>query len=152
MNQEVVDFAKEMRVTSPKPQRIRITGRLDMVRVSTNSFALKLDDGQEVRGVLTRGDIREVATLLVSNRRALVIGWVVYRPSGRVLRIDADFVEDGSDEPGVWSHLPEPQGRVLDTIQLRRPQGPRNGIAAVIGRWPGDEDDRTISEALERIS
>jgi hypothetical protein len=32
------------------------------------------------------------------------------------------------------------------------PQGPRSGINAIFGRWPGDESDEEIMEALERLS
>jgi hypothetical protein len=31
-------------------------------------------------------------------------------------------------------------------------QGPRSGMAAIMGRWPGDETEKEIHEALECIS
>ena len=39
------------------PRRVRLCGVLDMVRASTQTFALKLDDGQEARGSLTDGAV-----------------------------------------------------------------------------------------------
>jgi hypothetical protein len=32
-------------------------GKLDMVRASTQSFGVLLDDGQEIRGVLVEGNV-----------------------------------------------------------------------------------------------
>ena len=36
--------------------------------------------------------------------------------------------------------------------QLRVPQTPTTGIGAIIGKWPGNETDEEINEALERLS
>ena len=53
-------------------QRVRVVGTLDMLRASTQKFALRLDDGQEVRGVLVSGSIVDAAARM--NSRALVLG------------------------------------------------------------------------------
>jgi hypothetical protein len=61
------------------------------------------------------------------------------------LRVPADVAADwdaGEIERLVLVRLALPQ--------LRRSQGPRSGISAVIGRWPGDESDEDVLEALER--
>ncbi len=36
--------------------------------------------------------------------------------------------------------------------ELHKRQGPRSGVAAIIGRWPGDETDEEIDKALAAIS
>ena len=35
---------------------------------------------------------------------------------------------------------------------LRKSQGTRSGMAAIMGRWPGDETEEEIEAALEHIS
>jgi len=35
---------------------------------------------------------------------------------------------------------------------LRKPQGTRSGMAAIMGRWPGEETEEEIEAALEQIS
>ena len=40
----------------------------------------------------------------------------------------------------------------LDPNRLRMPQGARSGMAAIMGRWPGDETEEEIEQALERVS
>jgi hypothetical protein len=34
----------------------------------------------------------------------------------------------------------------------RRPQGPRSGINAIFGAWPGDETDDEVFAMLEEMS
>lgn len=47
----VINFAARLSHNTPEPQQTRVIGKLDMIRSSTNAFAIKLRDGQEVRGV-----------------------------------------------------------------------------------------------------
>jgi hypothetical protein len=35
---------------------------------------------------------------------------------------------------------------------LRKPQGAKSGINAVIGKWPGDETEEIITAILEELS
>jgi len=150
INPEVIETAQRFRESSPASQRVRVVGTLDMVRVSTQSFTLRLDDGQEVRGVLTAGSIVDVAPHL--NSRVLILGRAVYRASGRLLRIDADEITTAAGEPSFWSRVPPPRRRKLDMAPYHQSQGPRSGVNAIIGRWPGDETDEEIQAALERLS
>jgi hypothetical protein len=150
INPQVLQTAQEFQATTPLPQRVRLVGTLDMVRASTQSFALRLDDGQEVRGVLVLGSIVDAAAQL--NSRVLVLGRAVYRASGRLLRIDADEINGPTGEPSLWSRIPSPRTRRLDPSSLHVPQGPRSGVSAIVGRWPGDETDEEIAAWLERTS
>ncbi len=150
LNADVIESAKRLFSSTPAPQRVRLVGTLDMVRASTQSFALRLDDGQEARGVLLTGLIVDAARLL--RQRTLVLGKAVYRASGTLLRIDADEILPAVDESPIWSRLPPPADRKLDLAALYRPQGAKSGLAAIIGQWPGDETDEQIESALKELS
>lgn len=45
-----------------------------------------------------------------------------------------------------------PIERVLTADDLRQPQTPTTGINAIFGKWPGDETDAEIQQALDEIS
>jgi hypothetical protein len=136
-------------VTPPETPS-RLVGVLDMIRASMNSFALKLDDGTEVRGVLDDGRIADFRNLV--NERVEVCGKAVFRASGRLLRVDADSVEAAPNGLAVWSKVPRPRAAVLDVASLRQPQTPRSGLAAIIGKWPGEETDEEVATALRELS
>ena len=61
-------------------------------------------------------------------------------------------VKPGENESAVFSRMPTPHHAKLDMSKLRKPQGPRSGIAAIMGKWPGDESDEEIELALKRLS
>lgn len=57
----------------------------------------------------------------------------------------------GDDEPALWSRVPPPLRGSLRTPKLRRPQTATSGVNAFFGRWPGDETDEELLEALEAL-
>ena len=147
---EVLTNAREFRTATPLPQSVRVVGRLDMVRASTQGFALHLDDGQEVRGVLLTGSVVEAAAHL--TRRVMVLGRAIYRASGRLLRVDADEITAADGESSFWSRIPAAKSKRFDLRQVLQDQDHKEGIGAILGRWPGVETDEEIEGCLKRIS
>lgn len=147
---ETIQTAESLYGSTPAARRVRLVGKLDMLRASTQTFEVQLDDQQIVRGVLADGGVDDVKDLL--NRRVLVLGKAIYRASGRLLRIEADSISAGEKESNLWSRLPEAGTGRLDVTRLRKVQGPRSGMAAIMGQWPGQETDEEISKALEMLS
>ena len=96
LNSATLATARELHDTTPRPQAALVVGKLDMIRDSTQTFALIMDDGQEVRCMMAGDDLEEVATLTsLFNHRVAVSGRAVFRPSGRLLRIEAESVREG---------------------------------------------------------
>jgi hypothetical protein len=50
----------------------------------------------------------------------------------------------------VASRLPRTREELLAQVMV--PPGQSNGLAEIIGRWPGEETDEEINAALEEIS
>jgi hypothetical protein len=150
VNSAVLDSAESFYRNTPGARRIKLCGLLDMLRVSTQGFSIRLQSGEEAPGVLLRGDVCDLQGLL--NRRVAVYGRAVYRPSGRLLRIDADEIVPATDKDQFFTRIPpgtRPDGNLKQRI---KEQASRRGIAAIIGKWPGDETDEQVQEALNRLS
>ncbi|KYF50017.1 hypothetical protein BE04_37930 [Sorangium cellulosum] len=151
LDRATVETARKLSASTPRAQAVRIAGLLDMVRMSTQSFAIKLDSGEEIRGVLAGGSVEDARELL--SRRVLVHGRAVYRPSGRILRLDAERIEDGEGISGFWSKVPKPIfGRRREPRALYRQQTATTGVNAIFGKWPGDETDEEFDQAIKELS
>jgi hypothetical protein len=150
LNRATTETARRLSYETPASRSVRVAGRLDMLRVSTQSFALELDDGGEVGGVLADGDVGTLSELL--NCRVLVHGKAVYRPSGALLRLDADLVVDGANEASIWSRVPAPLDRGGSANRYRKLQTSSTGVNAFFGSWPGDETDEELLAALHDMS
>ena len=150
VNEQLVESASRLSDRTPPTAHIRLTGKLDMIRHSTRSFGLLLEDGEEVRGVLeTQDQMEELKRLLGSN--LLVVGKAVYRPSGKLLRIDAQGFEPGNGQPRLFAKVPPPREKQPNILRTKITEYHRKGIAAFFGTWPGDETDQDFERMLKEV-
>ena len=150
LNAGIIQTAECFTSETPRPERVRVVGTLDMIRASTQAFALKLDDAQEIRGVMVTGEIAEQKQLL--EKRVMILGKAIYRPSGRLLRVDAEEMTSAAADDTFFSKIPKPSRQKLDGREIVREQSHKSGLAAIIGKWPGDETDEEIEAALQELS
>jgi hypothetical protein len=145
---EGMDRVQRLRRETPPPQAVRVAGRVDAIRHSDRMFTLILESGTVLKGYADRLDPARLAALF--GRPAIVSGTAIFRPSKAILRIDADQIESAAAEQlQIWAKIPRPVLGSLDLRSLRETQGPRTGINAIIGEWPGDESDQEIQAGLE---
>jgi len=136
---------------SPKlsPRRARIAGKLDMIRASDGAFSLELKSGELVHGILAEEQREELRRTWGDFVK--VEGMAIYRPSGSLLRIEAEAIARASERDEFFSAIHMPIRERLDMRTLRQPQTPRSGMARVFGCWPGDETEEELLDALEQV-
>lgn len=136
--------------TTPEPQRARVSGTLDTIRHSDRMFTLLMEHGRAVKGIAEGVATEQLAGLF--GQRVVVAGTAVFRPSGALLRVEAEAIDAAGEDAAVWDRLPAPLFRGLETAVLRQQQGMRSGVNAIIGRWPGEESDEEVAAALRELS
>jgi hypothetical protein len=150
LDAEGADTIRQLEQRTPPPQRVRVSGRLDAIRHHDLLFTLVLDGGATLRGIAD--NVRPSDLARHWGAHVVVEGLAVFKPSGQVLRIEADLVEAAGADAAMWSQVPHAVWSDIPQDDLRRSQGPDSGINAIIGKWPGDETDDEIFEAIERLS
>ena len=85
------------------------------------------------------------------GRRTVVEGMAVWPVKGPLLRVECDRMADGKGERELWSRLLGPTS-VLRDLPVDAPTSRPWGIAAIFGKWPDDETDEQIEQALKELS
>ncbi|MCK4306165.1 MAG: hypothetical protein KAY24_18135 [Candidatus Eisenbacteria sp.] len=136
----------------PDPQHVRLAGKLDQIRDSDCSLVLQLPENEEtVKGIATSAHMEDLRRLW--RQAVLVSGQAHFNVAGGVQRIDVEHIAQASEEDlGLWAQPPRPLFHATRPAEFRVSQGPRSGINAIIGKWPGDESDEEIALALEQLS
>jgi hypothetical protein len=148
VRREGVDQIESLKRRTPRSRRVRVAGKIDELRHSDRRMTLILADGRAL--TCLAGEIDEGRLRSLWGQHVVVSGLAVFRPSGKVLRIEADTISLASDSDlKIWSAEPEPLGARLDAKELHRSQGARSGISAIFGRWPGDETDEEFEVLLK---
>jgi hypothetical protein len=138
---------------TPEDRRVMIAGKLETIRHSDRAFSLLVESGEELRGIVISEQVSRADLAALFGRQALVTGYAKFRPSGAPLRIEAERIELASEgDAAVFSEAPTPLLDALDGRDLRRPQGSKSGLAAIIGQWPGEETDDQVMAALAELS
>lgn len=135
---------------TPPPQRVRVGGTLDTIRHSDRMFTLVLESGETVKGVAEGLPAGRLASLF--GQDVIVEGQAFFRPSGRVLRVQADAIVPVEGDVGLWSSAPRPIMAGIEQRRLIGDQGPRSGLNAIYGGWPGDEPDERVESVLAEMS
>lgn len=150
LDHEVAIRARQLTDRTPTSRQIRVTGRLDMIRHSTRSFEMLLDDNKPVRGLLESGEVIEDLKPLL-GKSITVVGKAVYRPSGSVLRIDAQGVEEGAPGSKLFTKIPPPISRRIPAARMRPTDQRGNWMDSFFGSWPGDESDDELLAMLREV-
>lgn len=134
--------------TAPRPRRVRIVGRLETFLAETRAFSVALETGDVVHGVYLSEDSDEVESL--RSQRVLVLGTAVFDPSGGLRQVDADEISASNADGAFFSSIPTSIPSPAPSSHFDSSQ--KNGLGAAVGRWPGDETDVEIRQALEELS
>jgi hypothetical protein len=149
VDKTTIDKARQLSMEVPVPREVLVTGILDMVRASTRSFEIRLQDGNNALGVLVEGEMDCLLPLF--DKPIIVQGKAIYRPSGRLLRIDALSAASCSEISPTLSKIPPADIRTLSTKMIRQPQTSKSGVTVFFGTWPGNETDEELLQALEEV-
>jgi len=84
--------------------------------------------------------------------QVLVLGDAVFSPSSELLRIEAEQISIAAGESRIWSRVPVSAKTSLVRSDLVQVQNAHSGLAAIIGKWPGEESDEEVEDALRLLS
>ena len=143
---------KALQSKIPRPRRVRIAGKLDSIRHSDQTFTLLLPElGETIKGIAELAHVGDLQTLW--GRDVVVSGTVHFTASGGVQRIEAEALTSATPEDlHLWQAAPAPLAERIEVSGLRIAQGPRLGVNAIFGQWPGNESDEEVEQALENLS
>jgi hypothetical protein len=136
---------------TPAPQKVRVAGKVEVIRHSDLAFVLVLATGEKIPGLLAAGDPQVLTNHW--GRDAVVTGIAHFRPSGTLLRVDAELIHPaGARDLEAWSSVPRSLFGTARESAAARPAGTRGGLNALFGAWPGDESDDEVTAWLEELS
>jgi hypothetical protein len=137
----VMSDAQLAPVNLPSARRVRLEGKLDVVRASNASFTLLEDDGKVIHGRLVGRPIEELGSHL--NRAIVVFGTGRFDSFGKLISVEADGFLSRENS------LPNAPSLSRRTSEEREEMARR--LQSFIGTWPGDETDEEIEQARREL-
>ena len=148
-NKHVAKCATDLFRETPEPNHARVMGKLDTIRHHDRMFTIVLASREDVRGVWCHEETGTLTDLW--GKEIVAEGQAIYRPSGSLLRLDAEAMRPASPHDKIFSKAPTPIARHLVGMELRRPQTKTAGMSVIYGKWPGDETEEEILVRLKEL-
>lgn len=146
----VVVAASELYAVTPAARRLRVTGRLDVMGASQGVLKLDIRPG-EVVTALWEGDEPVESLREFFNKDVVVEGLGVFRPSGSLLRIDADAIAAASSQDEFFRQFPSAAIQRDYHKVARLKAGEKSAYAQLRGSLPGDETDEEFDAAVAAL-
>jgi hypothetical protein len=118
------------------PRALRVRAVLDTLTVSTRAVVLRLDSGRVLHGFAQTVPLERLKALLGAD--VIVEGVVAFGPSDETVDVEVEGIFATEAGDSTYASLPV---AVAPT-----------GLDGVFGKWPGDETDAQLSEALQSMS
>ena len=151
LDANIVAAAHALSDATPKQRRVRVSGRLDLMGASQGVLKLHIATGALITALWCgKESIDDFAPLF--NRNVVCEGMGVFRPSGSLLRIDADVIASAEEQDAAFAHVPHavPTSDVGRALRLR--SGEASVYGAFLGSVPAEESDEEFAAAVEAIS
>jgi hypothetical protein len=146
----LVQTALALHDVTPNPRRVRVTGRLDLMGASQGVLKLDLRPGEQISalwaGVAPIDSLRELF-----NKDVVLEGVGVFRPSGSLLRVDADAVVSATQQDEFFRKAPFAVAERQYSQLARLKPGDASAYARLRGLIPAEESDDEFIAALESL-
>lgn len=103
---QVVQSASDLVAVTPSAQRARVVGRLDVMGASQGVFKIEVKSGQVVTA-LWEGDEPIENYRELFNTDVVIEGLAIFRPSGTLLRLDANLIASASAQQDFFRQIPQ---------------------------------------------
>lgn len=146
----VVTAATALIAVTPAPRRVRVAGRVDVMGASQRVLKLEIRPGQ-VLTALWEGDEDIERLHPLFNQDVVIEGTGVFRPSGTVLRIDADAIAPASQDDEFFRTMPLAARRRDYQKSARLKPSEPSVYARLRGSIPSEESDDAFEAAIAAL-
>jgi hypothetical protein len=144
---EVADVVRleSIRDKTPVPRAVRVKCQLDTISANRPEVTL-LVNREKILGHLEEHDPTVLQELF--GKEVVVSGIARFRPSGKLLLIEIEYLAKAESSDGIFSSIP--RGRTAAPLQMLVTQ-PGRGSASFFGSWPGEETDEELLASLKAL-
>lgn len=151
LDPSVVQSARELAHATPQSRRVRVAGRLDLMGASQGVLKLHVVAGGVVTAIWEGEESLEQFGPFF-NKDVVCEGLGVFRPSGTLLRIDADALAPASPRDEMFRHAPIAQANIHPGHAARLRLGEPSVYAGFLGSIPPAETDEEFAAAVDALS
>ncbi|MFH0992140.1 MAG: hypothetical protein V1799_19230 [bacterium] len=148
LKRSAFDKIEALKLATPEPQAVLISGFFDMIQHSRRRFTLRMENNEVVRGKIDEGSFSVESMRDLWGKKVTIKGTMYYAASKKPRLIEAQVIvaQRAGDEILRDLKLPLQVSEVITHLHKESHQGI---VSEIWGKWPGDESTEQILEALK---
>lgn len=143
-------MAHTLSCDTPPARRVRLCAHLDMLGVSKRVLGLLPESGTPVTALWTAEGFIDLARYL--GQQVLIEGLAEFRPSGSLLRIDADAIRTAAPSDSFFASLPVAERKRSYLQEAAATRAGERPYASIMGLLAADESEEEFARAVEELS
>lgn len=151
LDASVIESARTLSDATPQSRRVRVAGRLDLMGASQGVLKLHVISGGIVTAIWEGEESLEQFSSLF-NKDVVCEGMGVFRPSGTLLRIDANALALASERDDFFRRAPVAEVRTDLGRAARLGPGELSVYEGFLGSIPPEETDEEFAAAVDALS
>lgn len=150
LDEEVVQTANRLSLSTPDPRRVRVSGRLDVMGASKGILKIEVKPGSFASALWNGKEEIETHKALF-NKDVVLEGTAIFRPSGTLLRIEADILYPMAKQDEFFREIPYAvaQNDYTQASYLKVEES--SAYKTILGSIPAEESDEEFIAALENL-
>lgn len=148
LTSSALEKVERLKVKTPEPRAVIISGHLDAIQHSRRRFLLALPD-QTIQGRvddkhLTAENLREYW-----GKKVTIKGIIHFKPSGKVQLLEAHMIKHKERGEEIFEEIPHAFTEAELFGETLHKSGKKDWLQKVWAQWPGDESIEEILQDLK---
>ncbi len=147
MTPSSLEKVERLKIKTPEPQAVIISGQLDAIQHSRRRFLLLLPD-QTIQGRIDDKHLTAENLRKYWGKDVTIKGIVHFKPSGKIQLLEAQLIKHKEAGEEIYEEIPQAYTEATLFGEALHKTGKKDWLQRVWGQWPGDE---SIEEMLQDL-
>jgi hypothetical protein len=148
ISSEQIEKIKKIKIETPKPQTIVISGFFNLIEHSNQRFQLIVEEDKKIDGIMDPSFVNIENMRELWGKRVTIKGKANYKPSGKIRNIEAQLIRPFESGDEILQKIPGAQRRFKFVDEFLLEKNANTALKKVWGKWPGDESIDDLLAAL----
>ncbi|MBI3766526.1 MAG: hypothetical protein HY277_08520 [Ignavibacteriales bacterium] len=148
LDKEAFVKIENLKITTPEPQSVLVTGFFNMIEHSRRRFQLTLETGTTVQGKIDEGSIAVEQMRELWGKKVTIKGILYFAASKKPRFLEAQVINPRQRGDEVVSTINLPLQTTEVDSKIRRVSD-QSVVSEIWGKWPGEENIEDLLTALK---
>ena len=143
------DKIKQLDEATPEPQQVLVNGTVDVLEYSKSKLTLVTNGGKLTAIFSDEEQLNQARPFW--GLQVTLAGQAHFKSNGQLMYVLVDRIFESRPQDKFFSKVPNAENARQQLKRQIRERTPKNWMAEIAGKWPGNETDKEFEEMLKLL-